>query len=300
MEKYSRSVTTVEKKQAYLIMAHKNDTGFKTLLRMLDDPKNDIFVHMDLKNGDYDPEEIERSIKYSNITHVKRTKVTWGGYSQINAELLLLKASTAMGKYQHYHLLSGADLPIKSQDEIYHFFAKNDGKEFVQFQSDKFSFPERTQYYYPLMEITGRDSNPLYWKLSAGLLSFQKVLHVCRNKSIKFQKGTNWFSISDELARYVVSLESWIQKTFKNTSCCDEVFLQTIVVNSPFRKRLYYNKFDDNYCAIVRLIDWKRGNPYIFRKTDFHELMESKMLFARKFDSSVDSEIIEAIEKQFG
>lgn len=76
----------------------------------------------------------------------------------------------------------------------------------------------------------------------------------CRNKSIKLQKGAQWFSISDELARYVVSLESWIQKTFKNTSCCDELFLQTIVVNSPFRKRLYYNKFDDNYCAIVRLI----------------------------------------------
>ena len=41
-------------KQAYLIMAHKDDFVFRTLLRMLDDSRNDIFIHMDAKNKDYD------------------------------------------------------------------------------------------------------------------------------------------------------------------------------------------------------------------------------------------------------
>lgn len=41
-------------RQAYLIMAHKDDLVFRTLLRMIDDPRNDIFVHMDVKNKEYD------------------------------------------------------------------------------------------------------------------------------------------------------------------------------------------------------------------------------------------------------
>ena len=49
----------------------------------------------------------------------------------------------------------------------------------------------------------------------------------------------------------------------------------------------------------MRLIDWNRGKPYTFRSSDYDELCESDMLFARKFDASVDSEIIKSIEKKF-
>lgn len=66
-------------KHAYLIVAHKDDFCFRTLLRILDDPRNDIFIHMDKKNRSYDEVEIVNSIKNSTVYHVKRTKVTWGG-----------------------------------------------------------------------------------------------------------------------------------------------------------------------------------------------------------------------------
>ena len=46
-------------KQAYLIEAHKCDEMLLTLLRMLDVPWNDIFIHMDSKNTDYQPETVE-------------------------------------------------------------------------------------------------------------------------------------------------------------------------------------------------------------------------------------------------
>ena len=44
-----------------------------------------------------------------------------------------------------------------------------------------------------------------------------------------------------------------------------------------------------------RLIDWKRGNPYTWRKQDFDELVNSDLLFARKFDIVVDNQIINCI-----
>lgn len=105
-------------KQAYLIEAHKCDEMLLTLLRMLDVPWNDIFIHMDSKNTDYQPETVECRMKYAKVFHAKRHSVVWGGVSQVKAELVLLKTAVAHGPYQHYHLISGVDLPIQTQEDI--------------------------------------------------------------------------------------------------------------------------------------------------------------------------------------
>ena len=39
------------KKHAYIILAHKDDYTFYSLLKMLDHEKNDIFIHMDAKTN---------------------------------------------------------------------------------------------------------------------------------------------------------------------------------------------------------------------------------------------------------
>lgn len=118
-------------KQAYLIEAHKCDEMLLTLLRMLDVPWNDIFIHMDSKNTDYQPETVECRMKYAKVFHAKRHSVVWGGVSQVKAELVLLKTAVAHGPYQHYHLISGVDLPIQTQEDIRAFFEANPDREFV-------------------------------------------------------------------------------------------------------------------------------------------------------------------------
>jgi len=222
-----------------------------------------------------------------------------GGYSQINSELLLLKAATAEGQYQHYHLISGGDLPIKTQDEIIRFFNEHEGEEFIRFEKENFMYDNRTRYYHLFQEHVGRSHNMILRGGNLLFLTIQKLLHVHRNKNICFQKGTNWFSITDKLARYVLSNEDWIKKTFKYSFCCDEVFLQTVVVNSDFWNALHHKSFDNDLDAIMRLIDWNRGKPYTFRLSDYNELCESDMMFARKFDSDIDKEIVEKIYKTF-
>ena len=37
------------KRHAYLILAHKNPRQLRKLIALLDDPRNDIFVHVDRK-----------------------------------------------------------------------------------------------------------------------------------------------------------------------------------------------------------------------------------------------------------
>lgn len=282
-------------KHAYLIEAHKDDHVFYSLLKMLDHELNDIFIHMDAKNVEFDNEKAKKAIQRGRLFFTQRTSVMWGGYSQINAELLLLKEATQTNKYAYYHLLSGQDLPIKPQSYIHDFFEKNSGLEFVRFEKESFQYHDRTKYYYWLQDKIGRK----YKFLTASLIAIQKLFHVNRNKDITFQKGSNWFSITDGLARYVVSKEAWIRKTFHDTICCDEVFLQTIIVNSTFKGRLAQTTFDDSNEMFMRLIDWKRGNPYVFTLDDLSEIESSPMLFCRKFSSDIDDAIIDTIVNLF-
>lgn len=209
----------------------------------------------------------------------------------VNAELLLLKKAVDVDSYQYYHLLSGQDLPIKTQDEIFAFFTENAGKEFVSFERESYSQQYRTQYYHLLQEHIGRGNRNLN-RINYCLIAVQKRLHIERNKNVRFQYGDEWFSITDGFARYVVDREAWIKKTFKLTTCTDEIFMQTLLISSPYLDNLYHKAFDNDKHAIMRLIDWNRGDPYTFRLSDFGELCESDRLFARKFDAAADSEII--------
>lgn len=284
-------------KHAFLIIAHKNDKTLKTLIEMLDDKDNDIFIHMDSKLADYDTSVTEKIAKKSRICHTERTNVQWSGYSQINVELLLLEKATGAGKYEYYHLISGEDLPLMKPAEMHKFFEKNKGKEFLDFQSETFGWPQRVRYWYPFAEKWGRK----YWKFTR-LMTFAQKPFVHRNKDVTFQKGQNWFSITDDFARYAVSKKAWIEKIFAKTWCCDEVFLQTVLINSKFKNNVYKDKRSarswDNTCC-MRYIDWERGGPYIFRESDFDELITCGMCFARKFDAKVDSKIIDKLKQHF-
>lgn len=284
-------------KHAYLIIAHKNDYTFKTLLNLIDDERNDIFIHMDKKNEKYQFGELVKNIKKSDIYQVEnRIDVVWGDYSQIATELALLDLATRVGRYEFYHLLSGEDLPVKSQDYIHHFFEQNRGKEFVRFESPIFLHAERVRQYHFIQRIIGKpESHPRLYSLEHHFIRLQKRIGIKRSRDVQFQKGANWFSITDALAREVISKKPWIRRVFKFTECCDEVFLQTIINQSNFREKLYHKSYDNDLHAIMRLIDWKRGTPYIFRSTDREMLKETDMLFVRKFDCTVDREIVDYV-----
>ncbi|GFP74206.1 beta-1,6-N-acetylglucosaminyltransferase [Clostridium fungisolvens] len=286
-------------RHAYLIIAHSEFNLLKILLHMIDDERNDIFIHIDKKVKSFDRDYISREIKKSNVYFSDRINVVWGSVSQIECELMLLDMAIK-GTYSYYHLLSGQDLPIKNQDYIHDFFDRNNGKEFIRFNCGNFNYYDRVKYYYFFINKIGRSktlTSKTIRMLEKILLSIQSILKVNRikNSNIIYQKGTNWFSITNDLAQYVIEKSNQILKDYKYTLCCDEVFLQTLVVNSPFINNLYHLKFDNDIHAIMRLIDWERGDPYIFRKEDYKDLLTSDMLFARKFSMKTDKDIVDII-----
>ena len=110
------------------------------------------------------------------------------------------------------------------------------------------------------------------------------------------QKGTNWFSITGDFAKYIVSQAERVEQLFAYSYCGDEVFVQTMLVNSPFAANLYMPNCNNDQMACARLIDWERGNPYVFRMADYDEIMQSPAMFARKFSMQTDPEIVKAIQ----
>ena len=169
-------------KQAYLIEAHKCDEMLLTLLRMLDVPWNDIFIHMDSKNTDYQPETVECRMNYAKVFHAKRHSVVWGGVSQVKAELVLLKTAVAHGPYQHYHLISGVDLPIQTQEDIRAFFEANPDVEFVHFDPHPFSpFNDERVYYRHFFQNIDLRRHPVLGVINGILLSGQKLLKIGRS-----------------------------------------------------------------------------------------------------------------------
>lgn len=284
------------KKHAFLIEAHNNRKQLEKLFECLDYEHNDIFLHIDAKSKDLDGIE-KYQFKKSGFYIVPSVAVNWGGYSQIEAEISLLKSATRKGLYSRYHLISGLDLPLVSQRDLHNFFDSKSDIEFIHYDY-KYKpslFRNRMGLYHVLRDRISRKQRILV-NIEKALLGIQKALGINRIKdiSIELGKGANWFSITDSCAKYVLEQQKWIEERFKYTKCCDEVFLQTIVLNSPFKDKRFYDEREKRY-GNMRLIDWKRGNPYIFRKEDYNYLIRSGYMFARKFDVTVDQEVVDMI-----
>lgn len=281
---------------AYLIMVHEKPDFLRLLLQRIDNPNNDIYIHIDSKALGFDETEVISWTSYSKIYFIKSQSVTWGAYSQIEVEINLLKEAILL-EHEYYHLLSGIDFPLKKPNEIITFFEQNKGKEFIQFQNKKLSEKNfnRVKYFYPFQEYIGKKKNFL-WIMQKLLVSLQKIFQLDRTKKntafCQYQMGANWFSITHELAEYVVSKKIDIKNTFKHTINGDELFLQTIVVNSKFINNLYHPDFDNSTESNSRFVKWENDTPVVLNENYYDRLKTGEECFARKFNKDKSGNLI--------
>ncbi|NTW32736.1 MAG: beta-1,6-N-acetylglucosaminyltransferase [Bacteroidetes bacterium] len=134
------------------------------------------------------------------------------------------------------------------------------------------------------------------WSEEAILLFFSRILPHRRKipENLEIYGGHGWWSITKECAEYVVNFSKKnkkFNKFFKFTLIPDEMYFQTLIVNSPFKKQIENN--------FIRKIEWQNGaHPIFYKKEHFPILKNTPSLFARKFDTTVDSEILDVIDKE--
>lgn len=281
-------------KHAYLIMAHADQPLLETLLEMLDDARNDIYLHADRKWHAFDATRLV--VEHASL-HIleERIDVAWGHSSMIDAELALFARAAQGGEYAYYHLLSGADLPIKSQDYIHHFFDTLGGLQVVsvwgrddqvwdaRYKVDRYHYGMRYERGLPyLLSVLLAKCRLFCADLLYRLLGPRPIEGEVR-------KGANWVSLTDDCVRYLLAHRPYLTHRYRHTRNADEIFVQTLLWNSPYRTRLYLAGATD-----MRYTDWPEGgnSPRVLTLADSERLLASDKLFARKFASSVDLAVI--------
>ncbi len=283
-------------KHAYLILAHNEFWLLQTLISCLDDPRNDIYVHIDQKVTEMP--ELHTTQAGLKIIE-KRIDIRWGGFSMVEAEFALFEEAAKHGPYQYYHLLSGVDLPIKSQDYIHAFCDENAGKEFIGYTLTDLT-PElirRTQRWHLFPEHFGRNRS-IYSVIRSACIKMQEWLHIRRNRDTPFKKGSQWVSITEDMTRYLLAHKDWVYQIFRNTFVPDESVMQTLAWMSPYREHLFNIESDSAGC--MRCIGWREvpgmqtWQLLDWAAADYETLASSPALFARKFNSR-DKAFIEKI-----
>ncbi|HEY2420386.1 MAG TPA: beta-1,6-N-acetylglucosaminyltransferase, partial [Neobacillus sp.] len=128
-------------------------------------------------------------------------------------------------------------------------------------------------------------------------------LNLLPNKSrlpnnFSIYNGSNWFCIPIHVAQYIIEFiddNKWYYETFKNSLVPDEFFFQTIIMNSKFKSdvvnhNLMYIKFGETLKG--------RNNPITLRMEHINIIKNSNEFFARKFDESVDNQVIDYFSKE--
>ncbi|MBR9847454.1 MAG: beta-1,6-N-acetylglucosaminyltransferase [Algicola sp.] len=243
---------------------------------------SDVFIHMDKKSeSDYSSLTSwldKNTFCFSVILLSDRCSVYWGDCSQISATLSLLKAAKEEKDYNFFTLLSGDCFPIKPLPEFNKFLSENKGMNFISI-SDGEKFSNRVELYHYFIQSKYYRSSILVRKLSlivAKLLALFKI----KNKvfdSYSLAKGSQWFTLSNEFVSYVIDTVSRdnLLESLKYTNCIDELFFQTLLINSEFSQK---HKNDN-----LRLIDWAGGNSPVLLNEEY-DFSATESFFARKID----------------
>ena len=290
-------------RHAYLIQIHTNFALLNRLLEFLDGEENDFYILIDKKVKQTSESLITYKTLHSKVYEVPRIAISWAGYSSIMAEMELLKYAQRHGAYDYFHYMQGADFPIKSRKDIQAFFENHAGQEFIFFNPDIYKEGKYKLNYHHFFVNNRfyRKNKPLHY-LSHGIAMVEKKLGLTRYKGRRFYSGSALWVISDAFCKYLLENEAMMKKMARFTIAADEALFQTIIMESPFRDKIF--RFEEEGGNLY-YIDWKRreGNsPYTFAEKDFDIIKDlpEYYLYARKFHERKSKTLIEKIMACFG
>lgn len=284
-------------KHGILITAHDNIPVVKTMFKMLDDSRFTFYLLVD-KKSNFSPSDFIPQMNNAKVNILPRININWAGYSQIEAELLLIEAALKDGQ-EYLHFIQGADLPMKTPDEICNFFDPN--KIYMDISKDPEPFANYKVLCKHFFSNLKSFRNNKALKLSNHLIAHAQKPFAKKKKMFgKLYSGSATWSIPANFAEFVLSKKSTIEKEYRHSLAADEVFIHTICKNTEYANQI--SEFGS-----ARFIDWenKEGNsPKTFLIEDKQRLAKAisdpTVMFARKFSASRDIDIVKFIFSSVG
>lgn len=285
--------------QAILITAYKNYHHLEDLVNFFDGSFN-IYIHIDKKSS-ISKENLNKLSSKERVQYVSQQyKINWGGINHLKAILDLIKEAINNKENEYFHLITGHDYPIKPLEEFSQFFEKNKGNDFMEYHTLPYSsWPEngmdRLSRYNIYDLLDGRTG--VNERLIKGFSKLQKAIGFKRSFSKDFPPlfgGSTYWSLKRESLEYVFQYMNdhpKYLKRFKYSFCSEEIFFQTILLNSPMKETILNNN--------MRFIIWEERNgnfPANLDFSDYENIKNSDALFARKFEYPVSESLLNKIK----
>lgn len=292
----------------YIILAHQLPDQLIRLVHRLNADDVTFFIHVDKKAKSAMYKQIVASLGgYKNIYFLDRYARYHGDFNHVKATLQGIRMAHALSiQYDYIILLTGQDYPIKSNISIQRVLEESHERSFIEYfplpsehwQNENGGF-DRVNYFYlhwygwefPFLKRNN------YLKLIPDQIWFAlaKILPMRRifPGDFRIYGGSAYWCLSRESAEYIynfVQQNDAFVNFFKNVKIAEEIFFQTVLLNSPLRDRLV----NDN----LRYIIWSKSrHPENLCDQDFENLIKSNKLFARKFDMTVNPGLVDMIDR---
>ena len=275
---------------AYFIMVHHKFAQFCWLFDAIYTKENIFLVHVDQKANDGFYEKVKSYIEgLPNVSFLPRRAATLCGWSLVNVELEAIKVLLDSDvKWQYLVNVSGQDYPIKPIGFIKAKLGAEWPKNFIG--AWPFSKIQELEPHDPHLKRI------LAFEMFGRLVQTRMRLPFPTSVDIKY-KGSAWHMLTRDFCQWLLTdpMPRRIQRLLKYTWCPEELFFQASIMNSPYRDL----RADD----FGREIIWPPSNsvhPKILRMEDYERLSASPALFARKFDDSVDRQVLVHLARDHG
>jgi hypothetical protein len=277
---------------AYIISAYKNSGQLVRLVRRLSAGGTSFFIHIDRKSRAEIFEGAFQQLRdIPDLRFLPRHRCHWGDFGHVRATLKGIHTLVTSGTpFDYAVLLTGQDYPVQSHDRIARFFAQAGGKSYLSY----FPLPHEEWEHGGLDRI-----QRWHWRVLGRHISFpaSRGLPLKRSFPAGFAPygGSSYWCLSRACVQYIhdfVGRNPAFVSFFHTVDVPDEIFFQTLLLNSPLASALVN---DD-----LRYIDWKdpdAGSPGLLVTEDFERIAGSGKLFARKFDETIDHEILDLLDR---
>ncbi len=280
-------------KLATLITVYKQPYLIKRLLTAMHHENFHFYLHIDKKA------DIKQYLNLQELPNVfiikKRLDIKWAAYSMVEALLAGMEEILSSGvQYDFINHMSGQCYPIKTPGHIYQYLEQHRENNFLSCEAQPNAWWEDARYRFERYHFP--DSA---FKGSHRMAQIATYIMPKRKLPFDFTMygsdlGAYWI-LNKEAAKYVVGYmknHPQVEDFFRKTWGPDEFLFNTIIMNSAFKGTVINNNF--------RYIDWSGGesHPKILTSEDYPELTISNCFFARKFDLTVDSAILDKIDSE--
>jgi hypothetical protein len=270
--------------QVFLIQAHKDLDQLNALVEQLRDDDFRVYVNLDRKCA-LDPAAVHPFAR--QVRH--RVDVHWGTFSQVQAVLNSLEQIVAeVPAFDKVSFLSAQDFPLLSNARLKDALAQHAGHELLDTvaigaEPGQWAADYRYRYFH---RADGTRLARLACRIANRALRATGITRRLPG-GMRPYGGSSWWALSQACVRDIlarVAREPGLVRFFRNCACPDEMFFQTLVMNSPFASRVLGQNF--------RYVQWpEQGarNPKILDEGDFERIAASRAYFCRKIDSQASA-----------